>query len=236
MSNDQLAAISAKILKFEQSTILNVIEIGRLLREARELCEHGEYQEWIERAFVWSYRSALRYSHAAALEEKCQCGTFERLGSFSLGSLNLSLSALHIVADPSMTQEECEAILERARTFRVTVSVANEIICAFPFPDDTGDAAADPIDDESGDPPDDLAPISDQDEERTEFLDRIEQAISAADYHGPVDEEVIRRASSVANCWARLVTQLSEGRIKGAVISAADRAEARAQAARSVAS
>ena len=38
-----LNQISAQIRKFEKNTIGNVVAIGRLLHEAHEQCEHGEY-------------------------------------------------------------------------------------------------------------------------------------------------------------------------------------------------
>jgi hypothetical protein len=69
--NQNLSTISAKIRKFEKNTIANVVEIGRLLNEAHEQCDYGEYQDWLEREFSWSYRTALRYCHAASFAEKC---------------------------------------------------------------------------------------------------------------------------------------------------------------------
>jgi hypothetical protein len=120
--NTGLAEISSKIKALEKNSIKNVIEIGRLLHEASEQCEHGEYQDWIKREFGWSYRSALRYRNAYEFAQKCQIVTFEKL--------NLSLSALHLVAERKGDDEQDvrEAIIKAATEGRVSHSDAQAII------------------------------------------------------------------------------------------------------------
>jgi hypothetical protein len=38
-----------------------VVEIGKLLCEASEECEHGEYLAWIKLEFGWSHGTSLNY-------------------------------------------------------------------------------------------------------------------------------------------------------------------------------
>src|SRR6266850_2274986 len=84
-----LAQISKKIKALERNTIQNVVETGKLLHEASEKCEHGEYQAWIEREFGWSYRTAVRYRDVYDFQ-KCHSVTFR--------TMNFTLTALYLVA------------------------------------------------------------------------------------------------------------------------------------------
>src|SRR6266550_4388482 len=112
MANKQtLPQISGKIKTLEKSTISNVVEIGRLLHEAREQCEHGEYTAWLSREISWSYRTSLRYHYAYAFAQNCQIGTFDQM--------NLSLSALHLVADVCTPEVARKAIIRAALEGRV---------------------------------------------------------------------------------------------------------------------
>ena len=90
-----LIEIANKIRKFERSTISNAVETGRLLHEASEICEHGEYQAWIDCEFGWSYRS-VNNRNAFEFAEMCNSFTFD--GISDVDELNLSLSALYLVA------------------------------------------------------------------------------------------------------------------------------------------
>lgn len=132
-----LQKISVQIRKFEKNTIDSVVAIGRLLREAKEQCEHGEYQEWLKREFAWSYRTALRYGHAYDLQ-KCHGYTFE--------TLDLSLGAMHIAADPSTSDDESMAIIEAARLGRVTTAIAKGIVYALRNPAEQTENPVEPDD------------------------------------------------------------------------------------------
>jgi hypothetical protein len=46
-----LAEITQQIKAVNKWTINHVIRIGEFLHEASEICEHGEYQDWIKREF-----------------------------------------------------------------------------------------------------------------------------------------------------------------------------------------
>jgi hypothetical protein len=240
-----LQQIGVKIRTFEKSTIGNVVAIGRLLHEAREQCEHGEYQEWLNCEFAWSYRTCLRYSHACTFAEKCQPGTFEKL--------NLSLGALHIAADPATSDAERAAIIKAAQEGRVTASIAEDIVDELRHVDSEDDAGQDPdpVDGDDGDDPKDAAPdhedaddveddIGDGNPEncRTAFMLRADLSITAAkdakqlianykSYARIPDEEFVRLVDHVLQAWNELRGELSAGH--GPVKSAADRAEARSR-------
>jgi hypothetical protein len=240
-----LQQISAKIRTFERSTIGNVVAIGRLLHEAREQCEHGEYQEWLNREFAWSYRTCLRYSYAFNFAEKCQPGTFEKL--------NLSLGALHIAADPAISDAERAALIKAAQEGRVTATIAEAIIDELRHVDPAEDAGQDDDtvdDDVPDDQPQDGATDDDDDDEddigdgnpencRTAFMLRADLSITAAkdakqlvanykSYSKVPDEVFVQLVDHVLHAWKELRDELSAGR--GPIKSAADRAEARSRA------
>jgi hypothetical protein len=185
-TNNPLIEIANKIRKFERSTISNAVETGRLLHEASEICEHGEYQAWIDREFGWSYRTAVNYRNAFEFAEMCNSFTFD--GISDVDELNLSLSALYLVAamkklpatDTCQASNEvraaADAIIEAAKVGRVTYSMARAIASEVelrqaieqreaaseptePEVDslEQDDAASDDVDDDASDDVDDAA-------------------------------------------------------------------------------
>jgi Protein of unknown function (DUF3102) len=62
-----LAVIASDIHALER---LRVFDIGKLLIEARDACEHGEWGDWLDREFDWSHNTADNYMAAARLEGK----------------------------------------------------------------------------------------------------------------------------------------------------------------------
>src|SRR5437899_2743662 len=66
-SRRSLAAIALDIQKVECTSIF---QIGKLLLEAKDQCEHGEWLDWLSREFAWSPRAAHYYIKAAELVSK----------------------------------------------------------------------------------------------------------------------------------------------------------------------
>ena len=138
MKNDRrLEALAGKIRGAEKQSVANIILIGGWVKKAQELCEHGEYQNWLRENFGWSYRTALRYREAHSFAEKCHRGTFRKL--------NLTVTALHILA--SLPDEIGGAIIKRAAASgeRLTAQTTRDLIQDLqrPQPDlseDEGDA------------------------------------------------------------------------------------------------
>jgi hypothetical protein len=128
-----LAQITVQIRAFEKHTITNIVEIGRLLEEASELCEHGEYMDWLDHEFSWSHSTSLRYRDVYQLSQSCHADDF--------GNLNISVSALYLVARVSIKgssgeEEWCselgthvrDNVIETARHVRVGYRAAHDII------------------------------------------------------------------------------------------------------------
>ena len=43
----------------------NVFDVGALLIEAKDACEHGEWMDWLEAEFDWSDSTANNYMNAS---------------------------------------------------------------------------------------------------------------------------------------------------------------------------
>jgi Protein of unknown function (DUF3102) len=119
-----LAHISQQIKALEKKSIQNVVEIGRLLHEAEQQCDHGKYMKWLKCEFGWSHQTSLNYRGVYDLSQNPKISDFEKL--------DISITALYRVADrindeTSWAQTACEAILEAAKSRRVTYRAALDI-------------------------------------------------------------------------------------------------------------
>lgn len=123
---NDLAQIAKAVRALEKHSIANVLEIGRLLQIAYDQCEHGDYLDWLEAQFGWSYRTALRYRNAFNFQ-KCHNVTFE--------NLNLSLSAVYLVSEIDENPTARDAIIEAAKTGRVSLRIARKIVADHQPPD-----------------------------------------------------------------------------------------------------
>jgi hypothetical protein len=121
-NKQSLAQISRKIKALEKNSIKNAIEIGKLLHEAYEQCDHGEYMKWLDAEFSWSHQTSLRYRSIYNLTQN-QHGV-------DFNSLNISLTALYLVARMKDDGEQvaCKAIINTAKRRRVTYRIAHDII------------------------------------------------------------------------------------------------------------
>jgi Protein of unknown function (DUF3102) len=126
--NTNLDKIAKKIKAKEKGGIRSVIEIGRLLHEASEQCEHGEYMDWLKREFEWSHDTAMNYRNVYELSQNPNCSDFDQL--------NISATALYVVAKMKGDDQNAarDAVLEAARKGRVSRAVAAEIIEGFKPP------------------------------------------------------------------------------------------------------
>jgi hypothetical protein len=113
-----LGIIADQIKRLEKQTIGNVIETGRLLSEARTLIKHGDWQPWLRANFEWSLRTATRFINVYQLSIE-----------MDLSALNISLSALYLVADLK-SQGKRYQIVEAAKTRRATFEIAQSICSA----------------------------------------------------------------------------------------------------------
>ena len=123
-TNTRLPEIAKAIKTLEKKTIQNAVEIGKLLHEAYEQCEHGEFMDWLKSNFGWSYNTLLRHRNVYDLSQNRQFGDFAKW--------DISISVLYLIAGNIKKYGEerraCEAIIEAAKHGRVSYRVASDII------------------------------------------------------------------------------------------------------------
>ncbi len=81
------------------------IEIGRRLTECKKRLGHGQWGTWLDREFRWSDRQALNFMRVYELVES---------KSENFAELQISVSALYLLAAPSTPPEVRDEIIERA--------------------------------------------------------------------------------------------------------------------------
>jgi hypothetical protein len=84
-------------------SIDNVIEIGRLLAEAKAIAGHGEFGPWLDREFRWTERTAQNFMRVYELS-KTKC----------VSDLNLPLAGLYLLAAPSTPEKVRDEVIESA--------------------------------------------------------------------------------------------------------------------------
>jgi hypothetical protein len=163
-----LPQIAKAIKLLEKHNISNVVEIGRLLQEAFDTCEHGEYGPWLKTEFAWSDQTALNYRSVYDLTQKPN--------NLDFAKLNISLSAVYLVAEllkdeDSTNQAAAKAIIKAAKQGRITRTMANNISLQLEYEKIDAERAAKAAEHPPGKPPsmDDLeAPIPDDaDDDKT---------------------------------------------------------------------
>jgi hypothetical protein len=95
-------AIAKQIRALRQRTCKDVIQIGRLLIEAKDQLGHGEWGEWLRNEFAWSQDTAERFINVAKAFGKADSATLR----------NLDLSALYDLARPSTPQSARDQVVE----------------------------------------------------------------------------------------------------------------------------
>ncbi len=127
---ERLAKIAKDIRVYEKRTIANVIEIGRLLHEAFETCEHGEYEDWIVEEFGWSDQTALNYRNVYEFNKNPPIQKPNGLAFESVADLNISQSALYLIAGMKRDEQQTArlAVINYAKRDRVTLDDARQII------------------------------------------------------------------------------------------------------------
>lgn len=103
---DPLAQHAAAIRSLGKRTIENIIEIGRHLTEAKELCfSRGDnWLPWLEQEFSWTEQTALNYMR---LHER-QADLKRVL------DLDLPMRSLYLLVAPNTPQEAIESVAEQA--------------------------------------------------------------------------------------------------------------------------
>ena len=103
-ANPSLAEHAALIRKLGKRAVGDIIEIGRRLTECRDIVGHGHWRHWLDAEFAWSEQTALNYMRV-----------YEMAKSKNFLDLNISISALHLLAAPNAPEEACDEIIERVK-------------------------------------------------------------------------------------------------------------------------
>jgi hypothetical protein len=99
--------------------VRDVIAIGERLANAKKLCGHGEWLNWLHREFEWTDRHARNFMRTYELSLKSE----------NLSDLNIPVSGLYLLAAPSTPPEAQQTIIAAARTGKkVTVAMVKEAI------------------------------------------------------------------------------------------------------------
>ena len=105
-----LARKAGALRALAKTVVRDVIEIGRLLSEAKEAFGRGENPEflaWAQEALGWSRSSVYRFMDVHALMRN---GQFSQRGKIE----DLDLSSLYLLARPSTADDVRDEVVERA--------------------------------------------------------------------------------------------------------------------------
>jgi hypothetical protein len=108
--------------QFVQSTIEDLINVGRTLREVKAELEHGQFGRWLNSEFAWTDRTArnlMALSDAFSIHE--------------LEGLKIAPSALYVLADaPQAARTEA---LDQARSGKkLTATISRKIVSKYRAP------------------------------------------------------------------------------------------------------
>jgi hypothetical protein len=100
---DPLIEHARAIRALGRRAVADIIEIGRLLIEAKQIVGHGGWLPWLEREFGWTDDTALNFMRVHELSK-----------SRNFRDLNLPVSSLYLLAAPSTPDEARLEIAQRA--------------------------------------------------------------------------------------------------------------------------
>lgn len=107
----------AQIRRLVKRTVEDVVEIGRLLTECKQLVGHGHWLPWLKREFGWSEATALNSMRVYELSQ-----------SRNFADLNAGLSIVYLLAAPATPEAALDEIFEQAATAPISIMDARAII------------------------------------------------------------------------------------------------------------
>jgi Protein of unknown function (DUF3102) len=114
-----LARHATEIRRLGKQVVSDVIEIGRLLVESKELVGHGDWLPWLSREFQWSDTTAERFMRVHKLSLK----------NGNLPNLDIPLSGLYLLAAPSTPEVAKLEVTSRAEAGEpITLNTVKEIV------------------------------------------------------------------------------------------------------------
>jgi Protein of unknown function (DUF3102) len=139
----KLVAITSELRAIFRRGTADVIQVGRLLRSAKDELGHGEFLPWVEREFSISDKSAERYmaAHKFIIDVAAPLLKFDKLSN-----LQLRPSALYQLADlhsrGAVTQADIEVVLKEAGQNWIGTQRLREILASRHPAESSKDAAA----------------------------------------------------------------------------------------------
>jgi hypothetical protein len=124
-SNNALSAHAVTLRKRRARAAADVIEIGRLLLECRDLCDHGDWLPWVDRELKWSQSTAERFMRVA---EKFGDGWME--GTKFVNVTNLEPSSLYLLTAKSTPPKAIDRAFKLADKGLVPHKAVVEIVRA----------------------------------------------------------------------------------------------------------
>ncbi|MEM9924251.1 MAG: DUF3102 domain-containing protein [Cyanobacteria bacterium P01_D01_bin.50] len=95
---------TSEIKSLMRRGVKDIIEIGQSLNEVKKQLGHGNYRVWLIAEFDWSLRTAARFMQVAT-----------QFKSANLADLNIAVSALYLLAEPSTPQKARKHVLGLAK-------------------------------------------------------------------------------------------------------------------------
>ncbi|MDZ8091523.1 MAG: DUF3102 domain-containing protein [Nostoc sp. DedQUE05] len=92
---------TSELKSLMRKTAQDIIDIGQKLIEVKEQLGHGNFRAWLKAEFDWSVRTAGRFMQVAT-QFKCA----------NLAHLNIAVSALYLLAEPSTPEKARKETLE----------------------------------------------------------------------------------------------------------------------------
>jgi len=83
----------------------DVVEIGRILHEAKVLCGHGNFLPWLDHEFGWTDRTARNFMRVYELSKTSE----------NFSDLDLPVSAVYLLAAPSTPDKVRQEVIAKAK-------------------------------------------------------------------------------------------------------------------------
>jgi hypothetical protein len=84
-------------------TAAGIVQIGQYLTEVKARMPHGEFLDWIAKEFAWKRAMAANFMNV-----------FEHVKLPNFGNLRIDISALYLIAAPSMPEPVRAQVITRA--------------------------------------------------------------------------------------------------------------------------
>jgi hypothetical protein len=101
---------AAEIRRLIKTTKDNVLEIGRRLTEGKKLVGRGRWLPWLDREFGWTDDTARRFINIYEFSQR------EEFDFRNLRKLDVPMSGLYLLAEPSTPAEARTEIIERGQS------------------------------------------------------------------------------------------------------------------------